>query len=192
MKKSILVLFLILIVRIGYACDCKEFSKDVEFDRSNNIFIGEIISINENYIGVKVIENFKGNLTDVVLFNQSSCSISPELAEKWLIYTKGDKELEVTMCGWSRNLKHPENSFHYLPMVFLDRNCKEEIIRLNKINASLELNLDLKNLREWKRDNQQKTFIIKNKSIIIAIIITSLLVLCIFLIIKNHQLKNRI
>jgi hypothetical protein len=192
MKKSILVLFLVLIVRIGYACDCKEFSKDVEFDRSNNIFIGEIISITENYIGVKVIENFKGNLTDVVLFNQSSCSISPELAEKWLIYTKGDKELEVTMCEWSRDLKHPENSIHYLPVVFIDGNCREEIIRLNKKNASLELSLDLKNLREWKEINQQQTFLIKNKSVLIALIITFLLFLSIFLIIKNRQLKNRI
>ena len=121
MKKSILLISLILIVRTGFACDCKVVSKDEDYKRSNNVFIGETTSINENYISVKVVENFKGNLKGVVLLNKTSCSISPEITERWLLCANGAKELEVTMCGWSRELKHPENSIHYLPIVFLDK-----------------------------------------------------------------------
>ena len=180
-----------LIANFGYSCDCKQFSSNEEFNFSKYVFIGKIITVNNEMFSVKVLENFKGSLVKIISFKRNDCSISPQVGENWLIYTSVNGDY-VSFCGWSRNLKNPEQSIQYMgPVLFTVEAFKNEVANLKKDKAALELKLDLIKLREKKdftSQSQNSSYKVNFEVILICILI----LVSIYLFIKNRQLSKKI
>ena len=193
MKKSCYIIILIFIAKLGYACDCKQFSSVEEFGFSKDVFIGKIIKVDTEMFQVEVLEKFKGSLNQIVSFKHNDCSIDPKMGERWLIYTNADGSY-VSFCGWSRNLENPEESIQYMgPVLLTLEDAKREILTLKKEKATLELKLDLIKLRESKYDITSKPInsIQQMKCGLIIILLTFFILSTIYLFLKNRQLRKR-
>lgn len=194
MKKHYYFIILIFISELAYSCDCKEFSSSQEFNFSKNVFIGKIITVNDDIFSAEILENFKGSSSKIISFKYNDCSINPKVGESWLIYTTVNGYY-VSYCGWSRNLRNPEQSIQYMgPVLFINDAAKKEIANLKKDKAILELKLDLIKLRESKHaiTSKSRNFFHNVNFRLIIIVLTFLILLVIYLLLKNRQFNKRV
>ncbi len=189
MKRFVAFLFLLLTSTIAHSCDCKEFSQNENFNFSTNVFIGEVMDVNETGFKIKINENFKGNLKGIVSFSIEYCSIDPKKREKWLIYA-GYEGTEVSGCGWSRSFTHPEATIQYQIPPFIEvesEHFRDELTKLVKDNATLQLELDIRALQDKKNNASFRMFDIY----LVWVLIFSLFAIIVYLLFANRQLRKR-
>ena len=168
--KNLIILILLLPVFKSFGCDCNYIPKEVEFQESNFIFIGKVISVESNFIVVKGQESFKGKLIDNIKIKIDYCSISPLKGELWLFYmTKTNNQYFVSSCGNSRSFNKPflNNGLSIPPPSknILNNEILEIMDDLYFKNASIELKTDILDLRLIKTKNYLNTVDSHNKNL---------------------------
>lgn len=151
MKKLLIILLTLFSVNL-YCCDCKTISKEKEYDNSNLVFLGKIISVNSKYFEVKVLEVFKGKPQPIIKSFISDCTIYPNKGDVWLLYSNryDGNEFYISSCGNSRSFRVPFNhnsSTFPKPPPNIDNDLIGLFSDINYNVALLELNSDIQELR---------------------------------------------
>ncbi len=139
-----------------FSYDCKTIQKEMDYDSSDYVFLGEIIEVGKGYYVVKTHEFFKGVQTDTLRGITDNISIFPKLGEVWLFYAKNysEKEIYVNRCGWSRSFSRPfsfsSDNFPKPPPKDASKSLLEFLDAFNKKAALDELRYDILSLRERK------------------------------------------
>lgn len=136
-------------------CVSSIFERDIEYQQSNLVFLGEVIDYNkeENYFQFKILDIYKGihpwhNIN--IKFEERGVTITPLNIEKsdgyWIIYSrrKGLNKATVNFCGASRNL-HRRNLIEMIappPEFFKSKSDSLEYVILKK-------KLKIENQTEW-------------------------------------------
>ncbi|WP_163399223.1 hypothetical protein [Flavobacterium fluviatile] len=203
MIKQLLTLLLLVVSINSYCCDCKTISKEAEYATSDFIFLGEIITVNDQFFEIKTIEVFKGKTIKKIKSYISDCGIHPNKGEIWLLYSKkNDKNIFfISSCGNSRSFTKP--------FVLSDVNLPSppplnSTTLLNELNqkkyfkiALLQLKLDIEKLRQINAQNKLKTLRssydnLQNQIKLLKLIIISIIFVFLFFIfrwLKIRQLK---
>lgn len=159
MMKQLLTLLLLVVSIDSYCCDCKTISKEAEYANSDFIFLGEIITVNDQFFEIKTIEVFKGKTIKKIKSYISNCGIHPNKGEIWLLYSKkNDKKIFfISACGNSRSFTKP----FVLSDVNLPPPPLNRTTFLNELNekayfkiALLQLKLDIVKLRQIRSQNK--------------------------------------
>ncbi len=124
MKKTILILFLIF-SKIVFGCDCPPLSpiSAAELEKYDIVFWGRVESVEacdgeKSKVHFFVTELYKGvaeRHIEVIFDCSSSCSMSFEKNEEWLLYSKYAKfnQLIVSFCSHSRKyIKEVEKDYY--------------------------------------------------------------------------------
>lgn len=126
MKKILLIFTLAVLASIGAAFACSCFageSVEDKFNRSDSVFTGQVISIEESgdYYDVtfEVGKMYKGNFTvdKIVKTHQSSatCGYNFELNENYLVYAnKNEGELSTGLCSGTNVLNQSKTDIDFL------------------------------------------------------------------------------
>jgi hypothetical protein len=99
----------------SYACICgreaREWSIEtvkLNIDRSDLIFIGNLVNTEGNKYSFEVVEVFKGEIASDTIHGEAldGCSITPYIDGLWVIYTHMDERgmFDLTFCNLSRSL----------------------------------------------------------------------------------------
>ncbi|CAI2766940.1 hypothetical protein [Flavobacterium collinsii] len=160
MIKQLLILLLLVASIDSYCCDCKTISKETEYVNSDFVFLGKIISINDKFFEVKILEVFKGKEIKIIKSYISNCGIHPKKDEIWLLYSKknADKTFFISTCGNSRSFSKPfiltDTSLPPPPPItkptFLNQINEKSYFKI----ALLQLKLDIEKLRQIKYQNE--------------------------------------
>lgn len=116
--KIILILTFLTISINSFACDCKsidnlEKAQEQAYKNHNLIFLGEVIESNTNdEYKLRIIELYKGNLTDSIVTGWTGlnlgCELFPKLEDHiWLVYTNKADKIYIDECGLSRSIRFP-------------------------------------------------------------------------------------
>jgi len=147
-QQIIITCLFILIGFKSFACSCPVFKnlerlQLSEFERSECIFIGEVLEINaeNNTYKIKVLDSLKGTENGQVYEGTYDTQCGPTIYElgKWIFYGRTDSNgiLKVNECGLTRTFKNPSHDF-------LDFNQTKS--KLAKI-AQMDLLLEIKKVR---------------------------------------------
>jgi hypothetical protein len=138
--------------------------RQIEYDNSELVFIGEIIELTNSKSKFKVVakEIFKGDIFEnCELIGRVGFVAEPIIRNTglWLIYgTIQEGELVLNVCGLSRDLERPYESQYFnhpivppppdaWPPIDEWERQKEEWAKQQKINSFNELEIELKLLR---------------------------------------------
>jgi len=121
MRKIIIVIFLIFITKISFACDCPgPGSVEEEFEGAHVVFSGQVIdTVIWDWTIIKVNEVYKGNLNDTVEIKATGmCGYVFEKDKDYLVYAFAGKEgqLEVSAphCGRTTELEHSNDDLNII------------------------------------------------------------------------------
>jgi len=165
MKKSIIILFMLLLNLDSFACECairklSEWQK-LEVENSECIFIGEVTNVfdSDNTFEIKVIESLDGgdSIGNTYLGkNWSSCHPFINEKGKWIIYANmEDDYLRLNACGISRSFKEPDYLIQIIPTPDVPQSEKEYI--QFKKDGTFE---------KWKTENRKQSVIELKKEIV--------------------------
>ncbi|BFM43869.1 hypothetical protein CFS9_25100 [Flavobacterium sp. CFS9] len=196
MIKQLLTLLLLIVSIDSYCCDCKTISKEEEYINSDLIFLGKIITVNDKFFEIKTLEVYKGKTIKKIKSYISDCGIHPHKGEIWLLYSKkNDKNaFFISTCGNSRSFSKPFilNDANLPPPPLFDSS-----VSLNELNeknyfkiASLQLRLDILNLRENKRQNElivlrSSCESLENRIELLKLILGSIIILVVFFVFRG-------
>lgn len=197
MMKQLLILGLFFFSVNLYCCDCKTIPKKKEYVNSNFIFLGKIISINDKYFDIEVLEVFKGKTIKTVRSYISDCSIYPNKGERWLLYSNINKEnvCFISVCGNSRSFRNPfilKDVNLPSPPSNIPTLLDELKMQKNFEIALLELKLDVHKLRETKRENELIVFkrnykCLENQIMILRIIVLGVILVFLFFVFRKYK-----
>ena len=119
------VLISLLFFLIGFwsiACSCPVFKnlerfQLSEFERSECVFIGEVLEINleNNSYRIIVLDTLKGTENGLIYEGTYNDQCGPKIYElgKWIFYgyTDSNGALKVNECGLTRPFKNPMHDF---------------------------------------------------------------------------------
>lgn len=155
MKITLLILFYSISI-VAYSFDCKNITKEHEFETSNYVFIGAVINKSDSSYCIKIYESFKGKTPDTIVVSLDEYSVYPEKDEIWLFYaTKfNDSTIHINKCGWSRNFEYPVNmNSVFFPKPLTSNFTESELLVMDAItlsNSINELYHDIATLRNKK------------------------------------------
>ncbi|MGC4039754.1 MAG: hypothetical protein QM710_02875 [Flavobacterium sp.] len=112
--KKYLIWGIFICWNFSFACECKPQRIETLVQRglsfADIIFYGEVIqtdTINQTYT-FKIIELFKGKYTSRIIKGdaKTSCSVSPNKNEFWIVYASlgKDKSIDISMCSPSQTI----------------------------------------------------------------------------------------
>ena len=171
MRMIIAILIFIAISNKSYTCDCKEFTKAMEFDNSDLVFIGTILEMFDDHFFIKPIEVFKGSsaiLDSTYKAPFGDCLINPNTGERWLIYANTTNKgiIKVSTCGYSRSFSFPYYfGKNVIPPPVPPETPKVIEILIDKVYLSEALhvlNFDIQNLRKIRL--QEEISILKKET----------------------------
>lgn len=149
---SLIILLLFYFSFEAFSCSCKiggyKESQEIDFELSDLVFLGEVITVEETSYKFQLIEIFKGDsnmkIIEGMLF--TSCSMIPRKGEgQWLVYgnlTNG--KLDISQCGVTRSYAKPHLimvSDYTPPLGLHSKNYQEHINMLVK-----------KGQKDWKEE----------------------------------------
>ena len=155
MKKSIFIFFIFLYIDL-FGSSWKVISKSRNYEISDVVCLGEIISVEKRDVLVKRIEIFKGTIKDTIITKIDNYSFIPRQGEVWLLYAKklNEKEIYVSNNSWSRSFDNPfaihSKEFPKPPPQNISEVEYEVIKKLNKSAGLSELRYDILSLRQLK------------------------------------------
>lgn len=174
--KILSVFLFLLLTRNVFACDCKTLSKEKEYQVSDFIFLGKVISVNDTSFEVHVQEVFKGDNVEYTKISVEDCSIYPKRGELWLMYSeqRGNNKFYVSHCGWSRSFNNP---FRIMDKNIPDPLSPGEPVDSSSVfpdikKASMELKEDIVQLRIKREDSiKSKQWYFLGISVAIALVL---------------------
>jgi len=194
MKKTILIVFLFF-SRIVFACDCPPLNpiSVKETDKYDAVFFGQVDSISgckgelaTVYFTVK--EVYKGVLEAhaAVQFDcASSCSMSFEKGEGWLIYAVYKKfdVLVVNICWHSRKSIADETKDYYVTIS--QKTFEQEKKYLQTELGSLPI-VKRNNLNEQQKELKHQNQLPDSNNVLILLVVSALVMVLVFFITKKY------
>jgi hypothetical protein len=162
MLRCVFVLVFFCLTSVLYSSDCKSITKEEEYEKSNLVVLGYTLEKNEEYVIIKVIEVFKGDIivdSKVKAFLGDGL-INPEIGETWLLYGSFlDDRINISICGYSRSFNKPYSKARgsIPPPPRLDEASRNEsnLIENIYLNRALsELQFDILDLRQRKLERE--------------------------------------
>ena len=114
--KSVLLIFAILSIQIGYGCSCLPPGKidDIQFNKYDLIFKGKVVSIKKKNEVVSILfqveDYYKGNkysktIKVATVAYESACGITVKRGEEWLVYAFfSNNEYNTNLCTRTKNM----------------------------------------------------------------------------------------
>lgn len=119
MRSTLCALILILLLSgDAYACNCKSpksmtAHRDTSFKYAAFVFLGELVDIdleNSTYT-FRLIEGYKGNVSDSLIFGKAltTCSILPREKCRWIVYADVYQTgfIDISGCSATRSENNP-------------------------------------------------------------------------------------
>lgn len=116
-----------------------EIAQSKEYNSSEVVFIGNIISVSEDlkYYNLTIVEVFKGNLTEndtIKGINYLSCEPIISQNGNWLLYGRFNSGLlNVNTCGLSRDINAPMRN-RYFTIIPLPPENYSDTIKIDSRN----------------------------------------------------------
>jgi hypothetical protein len=197
MKKIVLLFCLITLVEFARACECPPIQPitEVTSKNYNAIFYGKVDSItnrSEKGFGAAhftITELYKGNLQQQVKLNfdnSSSCMMSFEKGEEWLIYAvyKNFNFLTVSLCSHSRKLfKEASEDFYQLNAQRTFNEEKEFLTTTLSIQPFAQENVLDEQREQFKPHNIQP----EPMSKLLLVLVSLLVMVIIFLVTRKKK-----
>jgi|TARA_B110000908_G_C10170730_1_gene410685 hypothetical protein len=114
MKIVLAIILSVIVIKTTNACDCYTDSLHIAIDRSEEIFLGEVVKIIDDpescwkkddclsvFVTIQIDQNFKGEKKGIVIHTMkstASCGYPFNLGEKYLVYA------DKTETGYSTRL----------------------------------------------------------------------------------------
>jgi len=162
-KKIILFLFLIVIYKQTFACDCIKDKAEEGYQQSDIVFIGKIKNENskDSKYEFQILELLKGDYkhSQIKGATQSNCSLNNFDKGLWLIYARFEKDstIDVSICSASRSFYYP----FFAPPMMWENNKTDSLEReVSFLNQRHEAFVQL--LSDIELYRYRKAEIIKN------------------------------
>ncbi len=108
--KNFLILAFALKASLVFGFDCEKLSKDELYNQAHLIFLGNVIYVSDTLASVKVVELFKGNANDTIIWLISQGELTPSVNSTWLIYgyrSSTENAFYIGECSASKSFNAP-------------------------------------------------------------------------------------
>jgi hypothetical protein len=196
-----------LTVSYSHGFDCREISKDEDYEISDLVFIGNVAYVDNACFIIEPKEYFKGEEFGELVAKIENSSIFPQEGDIWLFYAErvANDTIFVSECSWSRRIYPVDglNSRGIPPPRSPSENFAESLQILqsafNDHHAEMELQYDILTLRSLKLQKENSRlmesiniFCIKSNALLYGVLISVviLLVLNVFMLYQSQKTKE--
>jgi len=159
MRSILLVLF--FQAYLAFGTDCKSVKFDQEYEFSDIVFFGRVIEVTDSLYRIKVLENYKKEISDTLVGKVIDGQQVPNKGSYWLIYGFYDGNIFYTSeCSGSKSVERPfgfhDFSFPLPAPKSLQNNRQLQDIfwDLQKNKSLNEFYFEISSLRELSRKRE--------------------------------------